>query len=798
MKAAFPINWQKGVNLDAADFALQDGEVRETRNLIPDANGVALERRGRMTYFRTISTEIDSAVGYPCMVAFPPFEPREFLALTLRTDKGQNLLYGGLMPSLAAASPKDFGFKQLRPSFTAVGTNLLVFNGWTVDGWQGVGFRPINAAPYWERFQFTMDGTDNTSYAPLLCTTWQSRLVLANFNHNKNMIVVSDLNAPTTFPNGVLDPIGGINRIINSHDNDELTCVREVLLTGTGTPSQTVLLCLKRYSAYFVEGVWPQSTTLNPDYSQLQVQRLSASAGCASHQTFAVTKYGVIWAGTDDVWFMPYGSRPFPVGRKIRERLKKTPTNLQFAWHAEYHNDIYRLAIYGDGVQNTEGSRGGVNGYDACDEQWWLDFRNGPPQNWQEARWFGPQVYDSTQAPYQLPSMSTQLRQLTSSQLGTYVLAKDATVDRDNLFTVALGTAETSVYDGPTLCQLDDTNGGSDSCGWGAVIPEWRPATAYAVGDRILMPDFGAPFVASAAGFQTWQCTTAGTSSASFAYGTFPAFSAASSPLTDNSVVWTLVVAEVISQADMQDYNCAPANLITGQISGGDLMTDKMYQGVEVSLTIPAPTTIALTFNGDNGTTGQTADIDKDASDPIVGTLVIGTAVLADTPKTFALVADTNSRPVSKSASIQLQENPRKSIQWDSSVTSQDATVSFLCQGVQFDIAAPPSGDYTPAELWNAFVALAAAALGIAFTVNNTTTYNAFLGMEVVGADWGPCDNASGVHTLFTLCGFMDAQMNHELPKNAGIIPVAPYSTGNLTLRQANALARVFKRRPVT
>jgi hypothetical protein len=172
---------------------------------------------------------------------------------------------------------------------------------------------------------------------------------------------------------------------VGGRDGDQITGGVEVLLTAVGSPAQSALLIFREYSTYMLTGELDQTTGGDTD---LEVNRISFDCGCSSQSTIVSTPHGTIWAGPDDVWIFRAGQVPQRIGGNIRAALQQTPVNYRFLWHATYHDGFYRLALFGE--QNQPSSLSSM-----CDSHYWLDLRDGVPNTSDEAKWYGPQVYEN-------------------------------------------------------------------------------------------------------------------------------------------------------------------------------------------------------------------------------------------------------------------------------------------------------------------------------------------------------------------------------------------------------------------
>jgi hypothetical protein len=218
----------------------------------------------------------------------------------------------------------------------------------------------------------------------MLAVPYRNRVVWANFGSNyPNTLVFSDNFTAGTVGNDVLAANGRNVSIVAGNDGDEIVGLAPVMLTAVGTPVESALLVLRRYSSFLVTGE-PDQTTGGTN--SLAVNAMSVAAGCASPWTIQSTPYGIFWAGQNEVWCFKQGQIPIPIGTKIQPALLRTPRSLSYKLSASYFNGFYRLAVFGEDVGALDYSSG-------CKDQYWLDLRNGAPPDAASAQWWGPQQY---------------------------------------------------------------------------------------------------------------------------------------------------------------------------------------------------------------------------------------------------------------------------------------------------------------------------------------------------------------------------------------------------------------------
>jgi len=283
--------------------------------------------------------------------------------------------------------------------------------------------------------------------------TYADRVILANFPDDqygqpRRAVMLFSDGPGDGFPTSVALPtedvvgkgldVPNFNALVGGNESDplddrsifvgdvteDIVGVKELSLQQSGAMNQSALLILKDRSIWIATGEPLVSTDVGDPIGTLNVIRQPLADGCASFETVCETPWGVIWAGHDDVYFAPNGGgAPVPIGRYIASEFKHTPFDLKHLWHASFHEGFYRLAIMAAGQNQSDPV--------AMENQWWLDLRYGPPQDWTKARWFGPQMYQPIIAPH---------CDETDIQRGTYVMAVEKRPEFESeLFALQIG-----------------------------------------------------------------------------------------------------------------------------------------------------------------------------------------------------------------------------------------------------------------------------------------------------------------------------------------------------------------------
>lgn len=260
-------------------------------------------------------------------------------------------------------------------------------------------------------------GQDAAMLRPKVIGTYRGRMILGNFpkdsynQPHRNGFIISDfLPAGPSYGSGALSLVsadvpvfaaGGTSPWYSGQDGrefrvgddeEELVASRELSLMQLGAMNQSCNVFFKDRSIWVMTGEPLSTVDVGAVKGDAVFIKQPLADGCASAETIAETPWGPIWAGHEDVYFMPNGGgAPIPIGRRIAKQLANTPPDMQWRWHAVYHKGWYRLFIMAINQRQDAPL--------LMEECWCLDLRYGPPQDWTQARWFGPQVYQPIGAP---------------------------------------------------------------------------------------------------------------------------------------------------------------------------------------------------------------------------------------------------------------------------------------------------------------------------------------------------------------------------------------------------------------
>mgnify|MGYP001612209174 CR=1 FL=1 len=621
-----------GVNTFDDSVALPDGQWQRLRNIAPRKPGI-LGQRPSLSFVREIepswwhwdartlagSLGVASAVAayWTWAKALRPvrflFDPNHgditMIALTVEALSVEAQTAVGtsanitvpegtyLLITLPGVITDDGSAPRLRVGIlgpAGQAPSLFVFNGVTYAFGGGNNGMSVSAGldPSIPAITFAYSpndfGAGNTDFKPDGACVVRDRVVYFSGPN----LYFSDRNEPLTVGyTGTLDaagniepstanPVAGTNFsardtrgiFLGGEELENITAVAEVNTTADGSPVQSAVMAFTSTHAYMLLGE-PLETTQGGDVlGSLQINRLNVQAGCVSQATITRTPYGTLWAGRDDVWFMPFGSLPVRVGTAVRQYLLDQPEGLRWKLHAEYDDGFYKLALFAPGQ--------GPNINDPCGMQLWLDLRNGGPKDASQAQWFGPQLLVQTDAPTVAGG--------SGGPAGTWCFARNTKAGGDGrlyaLQRFFINSPDLGLVNGMSLCSLDTYEGYDTSSPQGFVSEPWQAAYGYGQGDTFTPEPKAdaAPYAAP-----VWVCTTAGTSHAA----TEPSWLAATATgtITDGTVVWHLRYWD--GSYPMSAYtprlygraNQIEWSLLSKEFTLGDTMTEKLLDGAELS-----------------------------------------------------------------------------------------------------------------------------------------------------------------------------------------------------------------------
>lgn len=623
-----PINGYLGVNLLDNATIIRNEECRLLQNLVHTV-GSGLSKRGAIKFNRKVFP--NQVVNFSS-IYLPTFECNPFVFAVYQDTANDVVAAIAASSTSSVVIPNTYEGRAL---FVGFDQDVYCFPGRPYTH-AAVKFSKDTAAVSGisvAAFDFT--GVDN-NFTPKVACVYRDRMFYFNLgtDYESTGVFSDDLEA------GVVGTSAKDARgfLFGGRDGDIGVAATEIMLSDVGTPAESALLVLRNKSAYILKGEPTQTTDTESYFGDAVISKINIACGCASAQTLVTTPYGVIWAGEDDVWLLRTGQIPIPIGAKIRSRLLESPPAQRYLWSAVYKDGIYRLSILSPG-------QGPTSNTDPCGEQWWLDLRDGPPQNFRQARWFGPQIYN-------VLSLTG-----TTSALGTHMQVVDTRPGRTN-----------DIYsiEGENLCTYDVIDGfdrTQETSNELALLPGsltrignthtvvYPTDPGLAVGDAILLDDpnltnIESEFNAGAATVLTIPVS-----------GTFTFSIVAPNLLTKASLCTHLIRKAHTLNIGEQNGNEIVTELHSKIVDLENPMVDKTLAGVELNVQVSLPTqheAVVLTDRGRQTTTMTDNSSPTDIESDVDGT----EATFSDEFVAMGLFPTPTSRPNGKSHQLQLGENP--------------------------------------------------------------------------------------------------------------------------------------------
>jgi hypothetical protein len=808
----YPFPLSGGVDLDGKPFQIAEGNLRKMQNVIPDKIGNPV-RRPSMQALYPLSTTGGDACENAELHGYldPAISPKDFnsvppLWLSVPPMDGGFFIFGTASGSnrldLTVSASDQFGGgaravnclmsapSLLPSSFAKLGAQYIVY-GPNPYGSSGLKiYRGEEDAITIEDFVF--EGTGNTNVAPRLACEHQDRFAFGNFGDEgdaASTIIFSDIDEPLVIGN---DALSNRSIIVGFRDGQKLKAIHSVMAAAAGTPAQSMLLALKTKSAYLLVGEPEETDSTDDPRGSLQVNKISGTAGCVSQASVCDTPYGTIWCGPDDVWFMPFGAVPIPIGRKLRPLLLAQPESAQFRIHAVFDKGFYKLALFSDGQ--------GPDNTAPLGEQWWLDLRGGPPEDWTSAKWCGPQIFKP------LLFIATVRDQNNTAESGISDLMRDngtnfMAVDyregaNGRLYGAQFAQFPTLENDGglTTVLVVYDGNSARD---WAAffrsAMRPWQRSSTYHIGDEIVVwpPSAGDgvnsvnPYVFVVSETADVESPQSGTTEPDWESGVI---------IVDNEVTWTLWGACASPASGFGNEILTAVQ--TRESDLGTRMVEKLFLGAELAVFLTTPECIRLTQLVDAGkTTDEINQYILGTSGPVLGSAIFGVDMPAFTEEvlTEAFWTDENSRTVGKSAQLTFEEIAGV-------VLPVDPTFTIIIGGEPYYLTLASRYFETVMALADAVVAALNASQEVAdagvdgFNVVGGTPAAA-IAIDA-GGNWAPGVTTDESRFIWSLLGFTaftgveaSLQIGDEVPYDVAL--------GNIGYVEAVVHFRPFKRRPL-
>lgn len=613
------------------------------------------------------------------------------------------------------------------------------------------------------------------TFRPKVIGTYRGRMVVANFPEDQygmsrvNGALFSDFLPGTrvvsaTFPsidnvdvprfasNG-LDPWDGggdssaARSFLIGDDGEEIIGMKELSLQQSGAMNQSALVWFKDRSIWLQTGEPLETADLGAVQGDSAFHRQPINDGCPSFETVCETPWGLIWAGHEDVYFMPNGGgAPVPIGRRVASRLQNTPFDMKWRWHAAFHEGHYRLSIMAPGQKQDEPV--------AMQEEWRLDLRYGPPADWAQARWFGPQVF----MPMTKPGTADAV------DCGLYITAKEQrTGMKPELVALALGFSPEADRHTVVLAGLDGEDSYDYTCKFSP--NQYRPVSAP---DSLSLNEKRVITAANWVHGREPKVTVAGTSG-----DNEPAWvDDFATNVTDNAVTWApgarvAVPGNFVTRDISDGEDAIPASrgnevlvmLKTMEMGASEVNKDITLRGVEVGASARDSMTWALQSLADELHAGSLLEAKSVSGNFILGRAALGTR-LNDPMAPFVKYVD-----LTGSGGLLPGKHVRFSLAEYPYITVSDADLAF---SFYFDA----NNDNTPELLVGATLDVSG---GYGFSSLKTL-------LDAVVAAMNASLTAGGLGGTFT----------HNLTTNPGTCPVVPTITHSTREWKPNSLTVSF------
>lgn len=557
-----------GVNLLDDPTEIQDEELAFGKNLWPGKNGI-LGKRPSMDFARNISFPQSNFFLTPLYYnihdwCFSELCPSGVVALVnaYLGDSGAT----GAQDQIMVINRTIDGSTVVTDYFTkklpfSVGSTyqliqhrdrvlLLSESGSYILTWSGLATDITKPSTYVQAIPFSVRG----DFIPKRAAYAHGRMILGNLGPGYERQIIWSDPVPTgdpltSFPINATGVLSTRLFEVGATSDGAITAMFGAANAPEQFPNQAAVFVFFKKALYTLLGQ-PGLSTDTDVFGSLQIVRSNVEGcGCVAQRTIAQTPYGLIWLGLDDVWFLPFGNEPYPIGTKIRPYLQNQPPSMQYRLHAAYYDGAYRLALFKDGQGPTE--------YDAPSAQFWLDLRHGPPESARDAKWYGPMEYNQTHCGYGLSGNSGTVK-------GTLGMQANNLASGDNKLYTLLSTylgAGGTPYNFLNLASLDGSNE-RDTCAIDGTPIPWQASTGYSLGDQII-PCYGAADDEFAS--TIWICTQAGTSGA-----TEPAWNGfAGALVVDNTVRWRILGDDATATSPYNTSDMSNCEAPSSQLGNG-------------------------------------------------------------------------------------------------------------------------------------------------------------------------------------------------------------------------------------
>lgn len=789
------------VDCSGKPFNIDDTSLWRAQNLIPNKDGTLI-RRGTLKYEADlfVNAGVPGGVGNTELVGDVPvndvtanmFDPiwcatlSEMTGLlayaTMSSGNAMDIIVSRIGGSGWITNALQVAPDRLPNTFSVAGETYIIW-GVNAKGRHGIKITIDGSILGFNISDFSFNGAGNVDFHPKLACNYKARVAFADGNH----VVFSDNSDPLTIGNSA---VTDRDIIIGEETGPKLTALHNLLLTAEGTPSQSAVLAMKRQGCWLLTGDVDQSTSTDDYWGTLDVVRIESPAGCVSQGSICNTPWGVIWCGPDDIWFMPFRALPIPIGRKISSILKNQPENQSFRIHATYVGGFYRLALFGINQ--------GPNHATPLGEQWWLDLRDGPPENWQTARWYGPQIFN-------VCSAATAGR-IDNTVLGTHYMCVD---NREGANGKLIGVHNGLMLVGQqaiTVVSHDSPDprdvGGVSRAG----ETPWNINATYFLNDQIVKND-DIYNTANGRGPLTIYYVSAltapsGPGGSGVPGAVEPTWTAGTH--FDGEITWTRL-CRCISPGQMKGSE-ALIQVHSKEYSAGDRMTQKTYNGLELNYFLTLAERLTATLAVDGGKLMEAMILDlTTASGLLLGT---GLLEIPDINLSEEFVSDTffpsedSDSVVGRSCQIQLAETAGICIPelLDANGIDISLIVNAVIGGGEYPVTLASRYYANVTALANAMIAAFnanatfTAALGGVLSLTKSFT---FFTIHSSNRAWAPSIGNAGIQYYWSLLGMTNWNLgaDDEQVNCTGTEIPYDYGVGQIAFEESNLLFTPFKRR---
>lgn len=234
-----------------------------------------------------------------------------------------------------------------------------------------------------------------------------NRLILAGFEgQNEGVVLFGDPDPsipgiPHGGPGTALQVGAYSAALIGRGDGERVIAVRSSTVFGGAVAVEPYVVVFKERSVWLIQGDLPTSAAT--DFPDMKVAKI-LTEGLVDLQSLVETPFGWVWCSGKNVWLLPPGGQPVPIGSKIAPQLEQLPQTAGSwvgAWDARLQ--CYRLSMpwapaYWTQSQSATpltpwlGTKAGPTSVGREGVQLWCDLRpKDEAEGRPEPQWWGPQ-----------------------------------------------------------------------------------------------------------------------------------------------------------------------------------------------------------------------------------------------------------------------------------------------------------------------------------------------------------------------------------------------------------------------